>query len=602
MKCNACGADVSENEKFCPVCGASMPGEAEGQGIKSAEESRQEEGKSAAGGQNGGEGNPLGFLSKKKKGIVIGAAAAVIVAAGAFAAVTLTAKDPKETVIAAFEQVYSEDQVKPMEELFGLSELIESAGTADVETNMALTLEDCSEEEAEMFLGSGIRVMGRNDRTNKKSQASVGAAYKGMDLVNLDVYYGEKKLMLALPGISSKAFTLDLSDGLAQRISNSPLLGPMLESMGADVEGLADYLSELSKEAEEGENKTVDWDQLMTRYKEGTQAQEKFKEAMSVEKAEKEIFSIEGKEVRCQGYQVVISKASMMEFLRTTTDFFLNDQELKDQYLKQLERSLKMTELLGGTSSGLSVDEMYQDTMEEAAESVNQVIDFLDQSLNDVNMMVYVGKKGRLAAVNGSTMLKGAADGNNSDLQLDQDIPITFDWQLQGGAYPTQNMTADVKLAGTDAMEIKLVRSGSYEGQQLTDDISLDLFMRGSSASSAGVVYTSAYNSDSGDYHIGVTAVEGGSKAKVLELSLSGVVTQLEKGALVHADIDELKLDVPEAEFNAVLSGEYYYGPMTEPVAAPEGEAFDVLAASESEWESVLLEIQMSILALANQF
>ena len=95
----------------------------------------------------------------------------------------------------------------------------------------------------------------------------------------------------------------------------------------------------------------------------------------------------------------------MIEFLRSTINFFLNDQELKDQYLRQLQQSVKLAELMGAGDSGVSVDEMYADSMEDVTEAVNEMIDFLDKSLNDVNMTVYVDKQGRLTAVDGSTQM-----------------------------------------------------------------------------------------------------------------------------------------------------------------------------------------------------
>ena len=67
-----------------------------------------------------------------------------------------------------------------------------------------------------------------------------------------------------------------------------------------------------------------------------------------MEKAEKKTFVIDDAEVNCKGYQVQLSKDFMIEFIKGSTDFFLNDEELKETYLKQLEQSVKMTELMGG--------------------------------------------------------------------------------------------------------------------------------------------------------------------------------------------------------------------------------------------------------------
>lgn len=531
---------------------------------------------------------------KKKTGIIIGVAAAAVVAVGAFAFIRMSQKDPKEVVITAFENIYTDDQVEPLEELFGISQFTENAKTADLESSMTVILDDCSEPSVKEFAGSGIRVTGKDDKTNKKSFANFGVIYKDMDLANLDVYYGDETLMMAVPELSAKVFTMDLGEGLKERIQGSPILGPALASSDVDVEGLFDYIEETKDQIESGTTTTFDLEALRTRFKEGTQAQEKFKEALVVEKGEKGTFTIDGQEENCNGYEVLVSKASMMDFLRSSTDFFLNDEELKDQYLKQLEQSVKLTEIMGGGSSGVSVNDMYLDSMEDLTGAVDQMIDFLDKSLTDVNMTVHVDKKGRLASAKGTTVLNVEDNGTTNTLQVD------FDFKLQGGSYLTQNMTADINMeANGEKLTLSMVKKGSYDGKQLTGDVDLNLVLDGSDKVDAGVTLTSTYNSDGGDYHMGMTVTSDHSV--VVDISMTGAVDQLEKGTSFHTDIDELKVTVMDAAVSVNMSGEYSYGPLAEAVTALEGEEFDVLAADESQWESLFMEIYMGAMQLMSQ-
>ena len=60
-------------------------------------------------------------------------------------------------------------------------------------------------------------------------------------------------------------------------------------------------------------------------------------------------------------------------------------------------------------------------------------------------------------------------------------------------------------------------------------------------------------------------------------------VDQLEKGTLIHADIDELKITVMDAMAQLTLSGDYGYGPLSGQVTALQGDAFDILAADEAD-------------------
>ncbi len=139
-------------------------------------------------------------------------------------------------------------------------------------------------------------------------------------------------------------FTVDLGEGLAERIKNSPTVGPLLEQNGVDVEGMAVYFTELMDEAEKAQTEgrqPFDVEALINRYKEGCKAQENFKAALTVEKAAKGTYTIDGAQVSCKGYNVTVSKDSMIEFLRQSSDFFLQDETLKADFMRQLEIPLR---------------------------------------------------------------------------------------------------------------------------------------------------------------------------------------------------------------------------------------------------------------------
>ena len=624
MKCKVCGAELADGEKVCPGCNNPVEENISDkmQGLVNAVQNiaAQSDGMETSSRVQSDDGDtssePVQAVSEpaavssepaampletagepkkpKKTGLIVGVAAAAVVAVGAFAFTRMSQKDPREVVITALENIYTDDQVKPMEELFGISQFAENAKTADLESSVTVILDDCSEPSVKEFAGSGIRVVGKDDKTNKRSFANFGVIYKDMDLANLDLYYGDETLMMAIPELSSKVFTMNLGEGLEQRIKESPILGPVLESSEIDVEGLFDYIEETKEQVEAGGMAAFDVDALWTRYKEGTQAQEKFKEALVVEKGEKGTFTIDGQEVTCDGYDVLVSKESMMEFLRTTTDFFLNDEELKDQYLKQLEQSVKLTEIMGGGSAGVSVNDMYLDSMEDLTETVDQMIEFLDKSLTDVNMTVHVDKKGRLASAKGTTVLNVEENGATNTLQ------IGFDFQLQGGSYLTQNMTADIDMeADGEHLILSMVKKGTYDGKQLTNDADFKLALDGSEKIDAGVTFTSTYQSDGGDYHVGLAVT--GDNSLFMDISMSGAVDQLEKGTSFHMNIDDLKITVMDAAVSMNLSGEYGYGPLQETVTALEGEPFDVLAADENQWQSLFMEFYMGAMQLMSQ-
>ena len=90
-------------------------------------------------------------------------------------------------------------------------------------------------------------------------------------------------------------------------------------------------------------------------------------------------------------------------------------------------------------------------------------------------------------------------------------------------------------------------------------------------------------------------------RSLLADVSMTGVVDQLEKGTSIHMTIDEFTVAMVDQAVGLTLSGEYSYKPLEEAVTPLEGEQFDMVTADESQWESVIMEFYMSIMELAAQ-
>ena len=659
MKCRKCGAEYGEDVKFCTKCGASMEDEgqdsqawtsagtepAKDAGTDEASGAGQDDAGTAAEGQTetaadgaaeadktagqpsvteaGQQAEEAGAAVKEEEPKAAGPmsvpaagepepnkkfmkilfaviAALAVIAVAAVAYVKMNAKDPKQVVIDAFEKVYTEDQVFPSEELFGFKDFSEAALKADMESGLTLKMDSCSDPTVNQFAGSGLRLEGKSDKTNDRSSFNMGVIYNGMDLANLDAYYGDDNLMMAVPELSSKVFTLDLGDGLGERIKNSPTVGPLLAENGVDVDGLAGYFTDLIDEAEKAEEEgkaPFDIEALLTRYREGSSAQENFKAAMTVEKADKGTYTMNGAQVSCQGYDVLISKDSMIEFLRTSSDFFLQDETLKADYLKQLEATVRMSELIGSAMTGMgsmSAEQMQEQAYDEVKDAVDEMITYLDKTLTDIQMTVYVDKDGNLAALEGTT-----------NLYVDEEVAeeegyvaVTFNLTLEAGAYLTQNVKGNITLQDADdTVKLDLLKQGTYDGKKLTCDLSVDV--TAPDASVYNFMYTGTYDSNDGSYHAAVEL--GGEGSQLFKMSAAGIVDQMEKGKAYHMDIDALEIAAMDNSMNMVLSGELYSRPLSSGVTPLEGETMDVLSATEEDWNNVLMEMVFGIIGLSGQ-
>lgn len=643
MKCTKCGAECREDVKFCTKCGAPMDCQdqapaGEGTEVPEAKEDAavgQPDGTSAGQPDGASAGQPdeasagqsgqtaadqpeqptAGHTdqlvtaqpsiveskpNKKALKIILGVIGiVVIIAIAGLAYVKMNAKNPKQVVIDAFKSVYTDGAVSPSEELFGWNEFAKAAMNSDRESGITMKMESCSDPSVNALAGSGMRLESKDDKTNDKSSINMGMIYNGMDLVNFNAYFGDDTLMASVPELSDKVFTLDMGDGLGDRIKNSPVVGPFLSENGVDVDGLTEYFNQLMADRKNTDKGSTPFDlkALVNRYKEGCKAQENFKEAMTVTEADKAIYTINGRESKCQGYDVVISKDSVIEFLRTSSDFFLQDETLKGDYLKQLEATVRMSELMGGNMSGtgnMSAQQMQEMAYGEVKGQVEQMINYLDKSLTDVKMTVYVDKKGNLAAVNGSTILNAEAipDMENGNMT------VTFQIELQGGTYPTQNVKGSVVLGnGGDTIKLDLLKQGTFDGKKLTSDLSLDA--TAPDESSYNFTYSGTYDSKDGSYH--ASAELGGEGSKLLKISAAGVIDELKKGDTIHMDIDSLEIAANDNSLNLVLSGEYYNRPLSGEVVPLEGETMDVLSATTEDWNKVVMQTVFKAIGLASQ-
>lgn len=154
-------------------------------------------------------------------------AIAAVIAIAALVYMKMNTKDPKQVVIDAFENVFPEGQVYPSEELFGLKDFAETVKTADSQGGLTLKMDSCSDETVNTYAGSGLRFETKDDKTNGKSFFNMGVIYNGMDLANLNAYYGDDTLMLAVPRIARIADHIDEYDQI-EEVEKADLKGHIL--------------------------------------------------------------------------------------------------------------------------------------------------------------------------------------------------------------------------------------------------------------------------------------------------------------------------------------------------------------------------------------
>lgn len=595
MKCRKCGAELQENEKICSVCGQ----EAETVETNARKEETKET-SDTADGLTASDQAPSGSPEpeKKKSGkVMLGVAAAVAVVGIGAAAVPKLMENPKKTVIAAFESINSENQITGAEEIFGWKEFLENYGKVDCESVFRIQIDGCSEPGMEMFEGAGLEVRSMADLENWKSRAEMSLDYKHMDLADLQFYYGDQMFMAAVPQLVDRVFTLKIDDSLGESLKNSPMAAPYLEESGVDIDQLAELTKEMMEKPENGKAKgQLDFPGLFDRYRKGCKAKESFQQAMMVEKAEKANFLIDGKETSCKGYHVQINKDSLIAFLRTSSDFFLNDEEMKKQYLDQLRLSISMAALFSGSMENgalSSAEEMVQQNYDEIKEQADWMIQILEQSLQDIDMMVYVDPKGRLAGLTGTTTV---VEADMDTVEERREAQIEFALELQGGNYLTENMNGRLSITSDGAtMDILYEKAESYDKERL--DSSCKVTVLSPDDENITTNASGTYIAESGDCQLSFELLV--PEMQPIVIHGSGVVTELEKGKSIYADIDAMSIEAEGVTMN--FSGELGYGPLSGEVLPLEGEDLDVLAATEEDWGEIVMEAYGNIFGLMAQ-
>lgn len=617
MKCPECGTELEDNSKICSNCGkelvtAAEPVEVMPTGSEPSQEAAEPEvmtEETTAAQQSAGvsllkpadpsvanDAPPAGEpaadpVPPKKKGMkyLIAAAAAVVVVGGVFAATRMQEKDPKTAVIDAFKSVYAKEEVTPMEEIFGFEEMYNSMLDSNTEIDFGMTLEDSSMDYLAAGYGSGFNMKVQSDVANFKNYIEMGVQYGGMDLASAQLYMDKTNLMLTIPELSKRLFTVNYADDIEGQIKNSPYVGQMIIESGMDVTVFTDYMDYIKKAYDKENGGIFDINALWTRYKEGSQAINDFKTAMTVEKTDKAAFTLDGKEQNCKGYNVAITKDSMISFLRTSSKFFLEDETFKKDILEYLTQVMNLSQGMYGDSYSYMYgsedpESMVKEVWGMTEDGVDEVLKFLDENMSDVAMTVYVDKAGRLAAFDLTTSLTDSMD-------VVYDIKAHF--ELKGGSYLTQNLegTITVSAEGED-VTIALVKDGTYDKKTLTSNVQADLSADGEVFS---MIYSGNYNVENGDYDLNLEFKDSANTG--VTISSNGIISDVVKGKSMTVTVDSAKAEVSDMGM-IDFSGMYALKPLEGEVKIPEGEPLDVLAATQEEIETVMAEMYAAVFGL----
>ena len=529
-----------------------------------------------------------GCSGRKKWLISAGAAAAVAVVGGG---VMLSHQaDPKDTVIDAFKSITAEGQLNPSEEIFGTKELEKLLQKGSAQTGMELSMTGISDESLNQMSGAGIGLDVKRDVDSGRQLLNLSLQYGGGELADAQLYMDDTQIMAAIPALSSRMFTLDYVNDLEGQLINSPYAAQKLEEQGIDIEGLANYLGQY-KEALSDEEPMMDLKALWNRYKEGSKAIDDLKTAMIVTKNDKKEFTIDGQSENCRGYHVTLPKDALIRFAKTTREFFLNDETLKQDVVRYLELAGDASSIYAADGDGESVDpeEQQKELWAQAEAVLDNLVEEMENTIGDVTMDVYVRKDGKMAGFSYET-----------DATVDEEnVRFYGDVSFGGGYNMLSNVNGALNIEDSDGqiITVSLDKTGAYEaGKSWSGQVIATLE---DDEEKYQFILDGDYQIADGSYEVKLDLQSNG--ASQASLTANGAVSDLSKGESVHIDMDSLRLETTLLNGSSSyveFAGSYYVNPLEDEIAQPDGVPFDVLASSEEDYNQVTTEITGNLFAI----
>lgn len=637
MKCPYCNQEMEDGSSFCTMCGKELTPEStpeqeavtasaeenpSGAEIASTEAASEEAGAAAgtapsgseaasagaeaasagasagaaapaetAGGEGGGDKKP----GKKKVGVIIGILIALVVVIGVFATVFSPKKNGKEAVIGAFKSVVEPGGTNPMEEMTGWGEIAKKRSSSSTTAQLTVKFEGSSDPSLSAMASGQLSMGLSSDVDNKKESAVLGLGYGGMNIANMDLYMDDKTLVAALPGLSTKAFTLNYADDLEGQIAKSPYFGQLMADSGIDLKGLEDYFKK-SQDLVNAQNQLFDVKGLWDRYKKGSTAISDLKTAMTVTDTDKKEFTIDGKSQKCSGYKVEIKKDAFIQFLKASKEFFLKDESLKKDFIQYMGLAADMQKSLGNDIYNLSPEQYQTMLWKMADQSFDKYLPDLEKAMGDLDMTVYVRKDGKMASFDYQTTLTFEGETLKASGNMD----------FGGGYSMLANVAGVLTLEDSTNAKVnfKFAKTGDYEaGKSLTSGLTA------SATDLDGITYNmkldGSYQKEDGAFTLGANF--GRSDQDLLMFSAKGAIQNIVKEESADVIVDSMKFEMPNPWDDGKneyveLSGSYKLGPLTGTVEAPKGDTFDVLAASEDDWNKVIQEMYGNVFGLVMQF
>ena len=474
-------------------------------------------------------------------------------------------KSPKETVMDALATLSSGASVKGLADELGITEIMKKVEEGSFTVGMEAGLDipdDGSMAVAGVLASSTIKAEMACDTDANKALLGLGVNVAGSDLLSGQIYVDEKQLAVAAPELLDKVFYVEF-DNIVKNFKKSALFG-MMGMTDEDFSMIEEAFESMEKLAEDEDTEKIV--EFLLGFNDEI---EKFKDKIEVEKIDAEEFEINGKDRKCDGYELVITKKSIANLAEAAIDYYFLSNEAKEFY----ESIEAKAEEMGGVAD---MEELY-DAMEEMEDNKQEVIDMIKSAVSDIKAEIYI-YEGEIVSLDAKVEI---ADPSG---ESDEKVKIGVNLECTGGEYSVYD---NYKLS-LKAMGVKVL---TLEKETETDKDEYSVEWSISSATLEGTTIGCSFVMDKkdGDFEANAIFDDGDMK---FSLVAEGTV-EIEKKKSVKVELDELTVSYSDYwdEFAIGLSGECYVECDAD-VSMPKGDKFNVLTEKESDWEKLAEDME----------
>lgn len=494
-----------------------------------------------------------GIFSKASTRIAL-IIAVVVIAIGGLAVGLVRADiftNPEKAIDTAMESLV-DNTTSEFESVFGLTELYQKILEKGMEYEMSLSMEDIPGDLFDMpgytIPKAGLSMRLLSDSVNKRDSLSLGLQIADTTLLDASVFADDKEIILSAPQLIGSLLSLQYTD--------ENFIDNMKNSYLSSLLGIQPEVWDEVETAMNMESRTEETEQLLLDFSEDIkESVDKLNASRVTEKVEAQLVNVDGKDVKCKGYKAVYDEENVITFLSEIMNL-------------SIDFTNKLTEQSG------TLTDVQKSELTDSYQELETVIEEMTADVSDVELVIYTYNK-RIAQMELTTEVNG------------YETKIEANFSVKGNAYDNMEAKVQVETAELD-YEVKLTHTTENTDEELSSVWK---------ATINGVKCTveSSYDKLSGDFFAKLNI------ASMMQLELTGVVSELKKGEEIAVEVENLSYTENGVTESLPIELEFSISALDEEITAPSGEKKDVVAMTEDDWNTLVMEVYMNIFTVLSQ-